>query len=38
MQKRKTVSNETILTTKQDIFFTNAAPVQSITDIVLFGF
>ena len=32
------VSNETILATKQEFFFTKVAPVQSITDIVPFGF
>ena len=32
-----TVSNETILATKQEFFFTKVAPGQSITDIVLFG-
>ena len=35
---RPTVSNETILETKQEFFFTKGAPVQSITDIVLLGF
>ena len=30
-----TVSNETILATKHEFFFTKVAPVQSITDIVL---
>ena len=35
---RPTVSNETILATKQEFFFTKVAPVQSITDIVLLGF
>ena len=35
---RPTVSNETILATKQELFFTKVAPVQSITDIVLLGF
>ena len=35
---RATVSNETFLATKQEFFFTKAAPVQSITDIVLLGF
>ena len=34
---RPTVSNETILTTKQEFFFTKVAPVQSLTDIVLLG-
>ena len=33
-----TVSNETILATKQEFFFAQVAPVQSITDIVLLGF
>ena len=33
-----TVSNETILATKQEFFFTKVAPVQSPTDIVLLGF
>ena len=33
-----TVSNETILATKQGFFFTKVAPVQSITDIALLGF
>ena len=32
------VSNETILATKQEFFFTKVAPVQSITDIALLGF
>ena len=35
---RSTVSNETILATKQELFFTKVAPVQGITDIVLSGF
>ena len=35
---RPTVSNETILATKQEFFFSKLAPVQSITDIVLLGF
>ena len=35
---RPAVSNETILVTKQDFFFTKVAPVQSITDIELLGF
>ena len=35
---RRTVSNETILATKQEFFFTKVVPVQSITDIVLLGF
>ena len=35
---RRTVSNETILATKQEFFFTIAAPVQSITNILLLGF
>ena len=33
-----TVSNEIILATKQEFFFTKVAPVQSITDIALLGF
>ena len=33
-----TVSNETILATKQEIFFTKVAPVQSITESVILGF
>ena len=33
-----TVSNETILATTQEFFFTKVAPAQSITDIVLLGF
>ena len=32
------VSNETVLATKQELFFTKVAPVQSITDILLLGF
>ena len=35
---RPTVSNETILATKQDFFFTKVSSVQSITDILLLGF
>ena len=35
---RPTVSNETILATKQEPFFTKVASVQSITDIVLLDF
>ena len=37
---RPIASNETILTTKQEFFFTKVAPVQSMTDIkhVLLGF
>ena len=36
---RPTVSNETVLATKQEFFSTKVAPVQSsITDIVLLGF
>ena len=34
---RSTVSNETILATKQQFFFTKVAPVQNIADIVLLG-
>ena len=33
-----TVSNETILATKQEFFVTKVAPVQSITDTVILGF
>ena len=33
-----TVSNGTIVATKQEFFFTKVALVQSITDIVLLGF
>ena len=33
-----TVANETILATKQELFFTKVVPVQSIDDIVLLGF
>ena len=33
-----TVPNKTILATKQEFFFTNVAPVQSVTDIALLGF
>ena len=35
---RPTLSNETILVTKQEFFFTKVAPMQSITDIVLLCF
>ena len=35
---RPTVSNETILATKQEFFFTKVATVQSINDIVLLPF
>ena len=35
---RPAVSNETILVTKQEFFFTNVAPVQSLADIVLLHF
>ena len=35
---RPTVSNETILATKQEFLFTKVASVQSITDIVLLVF
>ena len=35
---RPTVSNKTILPTKQEFFFTKAASVQSITDILLLDF
>ena len=35
---RPTVSNENILASKQEFFFTKVSPVQSITDIVLLSF
>ena len=35
---RPTVSNETILVTKQEFSFIKVAPVQGITDILLLGF
>ena len=35
---RPTVSNETILATKQEFLFTIVAPVRSIDDIALLGF
>ena len=35
---KPTVSNETILVTKQELFFTKVSPVQNITDIELLGF
>ena len=35
---KPTVSNETILSTNHEVFFTKVAPVQSITEIVLLGF
>ena len=35
---RPTVSNETILATKQEFLFTKVAPVQSMTDSPLLGF
>ena len=35
---RTTVSNETILATEQDIFFTKVAPVQNLADMLLLGF
>ena len=35
---RPTASYETILATKQELFFVKLAPVQDITDIVLLGF
>ena len=35
---RPIVSNETVLATKQEFFFTKVAPVQNITDIVLLDF
>ena len=34
---RPTVSNETILAITQEFFFAKVAPVQSISDIALFG-
>ena len=33
-----TVSNETILATKQEFFYTKVAPAQSINDTVLLAF
>ena len=33
-----TLSNETILATKQEFFFTKVVPVRNITDIALFDF
>ena len=35
---RLVVLNKTILATRQELFFTKAAPIQSITNIVLVGF
>ena len=35
---RPTISNETILATNQEFFFTKVAPVQNVTDIILLGF
>ena len=35
---RPTLSNEAILATKQEFFFTKLASVQSITDILVLGF
>ena len=35
---RAAVSNETILATRQETFFTKVTPVQSITDILLLAF
>ena len=35
---RPTVSNETILATKQEFFFTKVAPVQSIMTLYYWGF
>ena len=35
---RTAASNDTILATRQEFFFTKVAPVQSITDIILFDF
>ena len=35
---RPTVSNETVLATQQEFFYTKVAPVKIITDILLLGF
>ena len=35
---RPTISNETILATRQEFFFTKVAPVQSITAILVLDF
>ena len=35
---RPTISNENILATRQELFLTKVAPVQSITDIVVLDF
>ena len=35
---RPAISNETVLATRQEFFFTKVAPVQSITDIVILDF
>ena len=35
---RLAVSNGIILATRQEFFFTKVVPVQSIADILLFGF
>ena len=35
---RPTVSNQTILATGQEFFFTKVAPVQNITELLLLGF
>ena len=35
---RPITSNETILATKQEFFFTKVAPAQSIIDTILLGF
>ena len=35
---RPTASNETILATRQKLFFTKVSPVQNINNIALFDF
>ena len=35
---RPTILNETILATKKEIFVTEIAPIQSITELVLLAF
>ena len=35
---RPAISNETILATRQEFFFTKVAPAQSITGIILLDF
>ena len=37
-RRRPIVSNETILATKQEFFFTKVVPIQGITGIALLGF